>query len=62
MTEVGEKRERSNEKKRERGEQRQAVGRLHLLDVEHSFERGEDERSGHEAGDVGIQDDQQAPV
>ena len=40
--------QRRHEEERERGEQRQPVGRPHRLDVEDALERGQDERARDE--------------
>ena len=48
MAQVKLERKRRDEEKSQRREQRQPVGRLDRLDVEHALERGQDERAGHE--------------
>ena len=62
MPEVQLQRQRRDEQEGERGEQGEPVGRLHRLHAEHALERGEDEGTRHEAGDEGIEHDQDAPL
>ena len=51
-----------HDEKGECGEHREPIGRHDLLDIEDLCQRGQDERAGHEAGDVGVDNDEQAPV
>jgi hypothetical protein len=51
-----------DEQERQSREERQTIGRPHGGDVEHPFERGQDERAGHQAGEKRVQDDQHAPL
>ena len=62
MAEVQLQRQWRDQQERERGQQRQAVGRLHGFDVEDALERREDERAGHQSGDEGIENDEDAPL
>ena len=62
VAEVQLQRQRRHQEERERGQQRQAVGGLHRLHPEDALERGEDEGARHEPGDVGVEDDQDAPL
>ena len=62
MPQVHLQRQRRDQQKRERGQQRQPVGRLHLLHVEDARERGENERAGDQPGQVWIENDEHAPL
>ena len=53
---------RRNKQKRERGEQRQAVGGFDGLDVEHALQRSENEGAGDQSRDEGIENDEDAPL
>ncbi len=46
----------------QRGGQGEAAERLELLTPEDVVERRDDERAGHQPGDVGVHHDHQAPV
>ena len=46
----------------ERREQRQPVGRLDHVHVEHALERREDERARHQPRDERVEDDEHAPL
>ena len=62
MAQVQLQRQRRHQQERERGEQRQAVGGLDRLDLEHPLQRGEDERARDQPGDERVEDDQDAPL
>ena len=62
MAEVQLQRQRRNEQKRQRSEQRQAVGGFDRFHAKDALERGEDEGAGHQAGDERVQNDEDAPV
>ena len=62
MPQVQLQRQRRDEQEGQRGEQRQPVGRLDRLHVEHALERRQDERARHQPGDERIEHDQDAPL
>ena len=62
MSQVRQQRKRGDDQKRQGGEQREPVGRLHFANVENPLERGQDESPGHQPRDVGIDHHQQAPL
>ena len=62
MPEVQLQRQRRDEEERQGREQRQPVGRLHRLHVEHALERRQDEGARHEPRDERIQHDEDAPL
>jgi hypothetical protein len=62
MAEVKLQGQRRNDKKGQRGEQRQAVGGLDRLDVEDALERRQDECARHQPRNVRVENDQHAPI
>jgi hypothetical protein len=54
--------ERGHDHERKRGQEGEAVGGLHLLDVEDPLQRREDERTCDDAGQERVQDDEDAPL
>ena len=62
MAEVELQREGGHQEEGEGGEQREPVSGPHGFDFEHALERGKDEGARHEAGDVGIENDEEAPL
>jgi hypothetical protein len=52
----------SHQQKGEGREQRQAVGGAHGFHFEHALERGQNECAGHQAGDVRVEHNEEAPL
>jgi hypothetical protein len=61
-TEVQLQRQRRHEKERQRGEQRETIGRLYGFDAEDAFERSQDKCASDESGEKRIDDDENAPL
>jgi len=60
MAQVELQRGAGHQQKRERGQQRQPIGRLDGFDVEDALKRRQDERAGNQAGDIRVEDDEDA--
>ena len=62
MAQVQLQRQRRHQQEGQRREQRQPVGGPHGLHLEDALQRGQDEGAGHQAGDVGVEHDEEAPL
>src|SRR4030042_975392 len=62
MAEVELERQRGHQQEGEGGEQREPVGRAHLLDLEDPLEGSQDESACDHTRDERIEDDQHAPL
>ena len=62
MAEVQLQRQRRDQQESQRGQQRQAVGRLHRLHAENALQRRQNERARHQSREERIEHDQHAPL
>ena len=62
VTQVELQRQRRNQQKRQRREQRQPVRSSNRLDAKDALERRQDKRARHQPRNVGVQNDQHAPI
>ena len=62
MSQMQLQRERSDQQKRECGEQGEAVSGLDGVDAEDALQRGEDEGAGDQSRDEGVENDEDAPL
>jgi hypothetical protein len=61
MSQVQLQGQRRHQQERQRGQQRQPVGRLDRIDAKDTFERRKNEGPGNQSGEEWIKDDQNAP-